>query len=83
LSVDAAHWRLMLVVVRARVTTPVGVEGAWASVQALVAAIVCDLVDWFPAESNASTARVYVVPHARPPTTVEVLDALATRCPLT
>ncbi len=76
LSVEAVQASVIDVAVNALRVSAVGALGAVASGQAAVAAAKLGLVERLLAASNASTARVYVVPQARPVKVYEVAVVL-------
>jgi len=73
LSVEAVHVSVIDVVVAALRLSPVGVDGAVESGQALVVPEMVLRVERLPTASNASRPNVYVVPHESP---VKVYDVL-------
>jgi hypothetical protein len=81
-SSDGAQARLTELDVAPVAVTPVGLDGATASVHELVEAVIVAVAERL-APLSASTAIVYAVPHASPPRVAEVVLTLALSAPFT
>jgi sirohydrochlorin ferrochelatase len=66
LSVDASHESEIELVVAPLVVRPLGADGLVVSGHAMVALLMTGRAETLPAASNASTPKLYAVPHVKP-----------------